>query len=348
MKRESFVGIVATATADAVLAGCAQQSAASSSAPARAAPVGYPAELKAPLLRQGDVVGIIAPAGPVRRSEELEHAREQARLLGLEPRFGKHVFDQYGYLAGNDARRADDFNRFAKDPSIRAIFAVRGGYGTMRILDDLDYAALAADPKVVMGFSDLTALLNAITARTGMITFHGPVAGHAMLSAELIGGIRRAVMSKRPLGALRAPEIRMIVPGTARGRLAGGNLSVIAALSGTPYAVPSHGRILFVEDVHEAPYRVDRMLTQLRLSGALRGCAGIALGKFQECVPKSDELPSLTVEQTLGDRLEDLGKPVLAGARVGHLEDQWTLPVGMIATIDGPDRCIRIDEPAVA
>ncbi|MEA2690488.1 MAG: muramoyltetrapeptide carboxypeptidase, partial [Candidatus Eremiobacteraeota bacterium] len=312
------------------------------------APAGPHELIKPPRLRPGDIIGIVTPAGPVLHEIELDHARAQAHLLGLEPRFGAHITEQYGYLAGSDGHRAEDFNRFARDPDVRAIFALRGGYGTMRILGDIDYDALADDPKVVLGFSDLTALLNAITSRTGLVTFHGPVAGHSRLSAVLLDGIRRAVMSREPLGVMHAPRSASLAGGTARGRLTGGNLSVLCALVGTPYAVPHAGRLMILEDVHEAPYRVDRMLTQLRLSGELSRVAGIVLGRFDDCIPKADDLPSLTIAQTLRDRLADLGKPVLTGAQIGHLEDQWTLPLGVTAAVDATRGHLEIEESGVA
>ncbi len=269
-------------------------------------------------------------------------------MLGVRLKLGANIHSQYGYLAGSDEARAADFNGFARDPRIRAIFALRGGYGTMRILDKIDYGALAADPKIILGFSDLTALLNAITAQTGLITFHGPVAGHPMTGAAVMG-IRRAVMSTEPLGELRVPEIGALARGTARGQLAGGNLSMVAALSGTPYAVPCAGKILLLEDVKEAPYRVDRMLTQLSLNGNLAAVAGIALGRFQDCVAKEgDDRPSLSIDETLRDRLSGLKKPMITHVSIGHMEGQWTLPLGMVASFDGPAGKLVVEESAVS
>jgi muramoyltetrapeptide carboxypeptidase len=352
MHRRAFVMSLTAAAAGDSLVGCSRRphpapsTTPNAGTPAAAATVTTP--VKAPHLRAGNVVGIVAPAGPVLHAAELEHARAQARLLGLDVRFGTHINEHYGYLAGTDVERADDFNRFARDPDVRAIFALRGGYGTMRILDAIDYDALRYDPKVILGFSDLTALLNAISSRTGLVTFHGPVAGHSILSAALIDGLERAFMKTEPLGVMRAPSMGALVDGTARGRLSGGNLTMLCALSGTPYAVSCADRIVVLEDVHEAPYRVDRMLTQLRLNGDLNRAAGIALGSFRYCIPTADDLPSLSVEQTLSDRLGDLDKPILTGVPVGHIEDQWTLPLGVMATLDTGGRLLTIEESGVS
>ncbi|MDB5072430.1 MAG: LD-carboxypeptidase [Candidatus Eremiobacteraeota bacterium] len=298
-------------------------------------------------LVKGDKVGLVALGGPLRHAEDLESAKRLAATLGVRLVVGDHLHDQDGYLAGRDAARADDFNRFARDPSVRAIFSLRGGYGTMRVLDRIDYGALHADPKIVLGFSDMTALLNAIAARTGLIAFHGPVAGHR-LSERAVAGIHGALMSSRALGVLRVPSTGPLSGGRARARLVGGNLSMVAALSGTPYAVACAGNILMLEDVKEAPYRIDRMLTQLTLSGDLASVAGIALGSFRDCIPREgDDQPSWTIDETLRDRLVPLKKPMITRVLAGHIEDQWTLPLGMIVSFDGDAGTMTIDESAV-
>jgi len=274
--------------------------------------------------------------------------RSHVEMLGLKPVFGKHVEDRIGYLAGSDDVRADDFNRFARDRRIRGIFALRGGYGVMRILGEIDYGALAADPKVVLGFSDITALLNAITSRTGLVTFHGPVLAHPDFATDVIDGIKSAVMRSAPLGRLYAPHARSLARGTARGKLVGGNLSIVAALSGGPFAVPCDARVLILEDVRESPYRIDRMLTTLRINGDLGRVAAVGLGGFPLCVPRDgDDVPSQTLDEVLEDRLAHLQKPVLGNLRIGHVEHQWTLPLGVVATVNADAGTVSIDEPAV-
>jgi muramoyltetrapeptide carboxypeptidase len=359
MRRDVFVRSLAGVAGGSLVAGCSDSSdagrkpepthaveptAAPAGLPATAAPVVRAStSLRKPLrLRQGQTVGLVAPASSV-SAADLGRARRFAELLGVRVKLGAHVHAEHGYLAGTDDERLDDFNAFVRDPDVRAIFALRGGYGTMRILDDIDYAGLGADPKIVLGFSDLTALLNAITSRTGLVTFHGLVAGHSTNTPNVIGSVQRAFMSREPL-ELRAPESRTFSAGSAHGPLVGGNLSLVAALCGTPYAVPCAGNILLLEDVKEEPYQVDRTLTQLMLN-ELKHVAGVALGQFVDCLPT--ERPSLTVEQTLEDRLGRLNKPILSNLPVGHIDEQWTLPLGLTAELDASRHAIRFAESAV-
>lgn len=292
--------------------------------------------LLAPALREGDVVALLAPAGPLANDEEFARAEDVVRSFGFVPRIGRHARAKRGYLAGSDAERVADFNEAARDPQVRGIFALRGGYGTMRILDAIDYHALAADPKVVLGYSDLTALLNAITQRTGLVTFHGPVAALSSFSDAEREWLRRAIMQTDPLGALDAPDARIVAEGSAHGRLCGGNLSLIAALSGTAFDLGTSGALLFIEEVDEAPYRIDRMLTQLRMSGALSRVAGVLVGRCANCDVGADHpYAGMPLEETLRDRLADLGVPVIAELPIGHRGEQWTVPIGAYARIDG-------------
>lgn len=290
-------------------------------------------------LRPGDAVALVAPAGPLKSDDEFNRAKEIVRALGLEPRTGSYAkATTLGYLAGTDEQRAADFNDAVRDPDIRGIFALRGGYGTMRILEQIDYDAIARDPKVVLGYSDLTALLNAVTQQTGLVTFHGPVAALSQFSALETQSLRAAVMSAEPLGVLKAPEAQTVRGGVASGRIAGGNLSLIAALTGTPYEIDTTDALLILEDVDESPYRIDRMLTQLRLSGALMRAAGIIAGGWTNC-GVSDEL--------LHDRLGDLGIPIVTETLIGHIDEQWTLPIGARAMLDAEARTLTLEEPSV-
>ena len=251
-----------------------------------------------------------------------------------------------GYLAGTDEQRAADFNDAARDPQVRGIFALRGGYGTMRILDAIDYAALANDPKVVLGYSDLTALLNTITQKTGLVTFHGPVAALSAFTERETSWLYRAVMRVEPIGELTASDTLSLRDGSAQGRLCGGNLSLVTALLGTPYQIDTTGTLLVLEEVEEAPYRIDRMLTQLRLSGALANIRGVLIGTCKNCdVDEEHPYAAMPLVRTLKDRLGDLGVPVLSNLPIGHAGEQWTLPIGLEARIAG-DRVI-IDHPAV-
>jgi muramoyltetrapeptide carboxypeptidase len=266
--------------------------------------------------------------------------------LGLVPRAGRYALRRRGYLAGTDEERAADFNEAIRDPQVRGIFALRGGYGTMRILSAIDYDALAADPKVILGYSDLTALLNAITQRSGLVTFHGPVAALSQFSESETAWLRRAIMQTEPIGALEGANPLVLAAGFAQGKLAGGNLSLITALLGTPYAIDIAGTLLIIEEVDEAPYRIDRMLTQLRLSGALADVAGILVGRCANCeVGEEHPYAAMPLAETLRDRLGDLGVPVLMQLPIGHDGEQWTVPIGLHARIEN-DR-ILIDSSAV-
>lgn len=299
-------------------------------------------------LRERDTVALIAPAGPLASPEELARAQDVVRSLGLVPRVMPGALRQLGYLAGTDEERAADFNAAVRDPEIRGIFALRGGYGTMRILDRIDYEAIRANPKVMLGYSDLTALLNAITQRTGVITFHGPVAALSDFTENEVTWLRAAVMNGSALGALRWPNGRKLSGGKARGHLAGGNLSLIAALIGTPHEIDVSGALLVIEDVEEAPYKIDRMLTQLRLAGALERAAGIIAGGWTNCdVDEDHRYAGLRLADVLTDRLADLDIPVLLDLPIGHIDEQWTLPLGAIATLDADAGMLTIEEPSV-
>lgn len=294
------------------------------------------------------MIALVAPAGPLASSEELERAEDVVRSLGLVPRIMPSASLKLGYLAGTDEQRAHDFNDAARDPQVRGIFALRGGYGTMRILDLVDYDAIRTNPKVVLGYSDLTALLNVITQRTGVVTFHGPVAALSEFSENEVAWLRAALMNAAPLGELHVPTAQILSGGVAQGRLAGGNLSLITALLGTPHAIDLTEAILIIEEVDEAPYRIDRMLTQLRLSGALARVAGIVAGGWTNCdVSEEHRYAGLRLADVLSDRLKDLDVPVLLDLPIGHIDEQWTLPLGAEASLDAGARTLTIADPAV-
>jgi muramoyltetrapeptide carboxypeptidase len=251
--------------------------------------------------------------------------------LGFEAVLGENARAKLGYLAGSDEERAADFNAALHDESIRAVFALRGGYGTMRMLDAIDYDACARKPKIVMGYSDMTALLNTLTQRTGVVTFHGPIMGAPI--ARVAINVLRTLSEPEPLGQLSLDSLTH-VGGVAHGRLRGGNLSLVAALCGTPYAIDMRDAIVFFEDVNEDAYRIDRLLTQLFLSGALETARGFILG----------DIPHLDVAV---ERLAALKKPLVSGAAIGHIEDQWVMPIGSEATFDASNGTIEFRESAV-
>lgn len=294
-----------------------------------------------PRLREGDTVVLFSPAGPVAEDGRVERARATLESIGLRVRVARHAMLRRGYLAGTDEERLADLNDALRDPSVRGLFALRGGYGTMRLLADSDYDALRSDPKVVIGYSDLTALLNTMTARTGVVTFHGPVASSGAWSARVIEWLRGAIFESGSIGELHAQASYAIASGTASGRLAGGNLSLITALLGTPYAIDFRDAIVLIEEVDEAPYRMDRMLTQLRLADAFRGAKGVIVGECTNCdVTDEHVYGDVKLRDVLAEQLGNLGIPVLAEIESGHIEEQWTLPIGAPVRLDTQSRTV--------
>jgi muramoyltetrapeptide carboxypeptidase len=309
--------------------------------------------LRPPRLRPGDRVGLVRPASAVFETMPVEVVREGLEALGLEVVLGRHFFDRHGYFAGTDAARAEDLDRFFADPELRMIVAF-GGWGAARLLPRLDYAALQASPKVLLGYSDVTALLLAVHARTGLVTFHGPSPRHRFPADYL----RRVAMDAEAVVYENPSEveedflvqtrnrIRTLTPGRARGRLLGGNLTVLTAIMGSGYLPDWSGAILFLEDVNEEIYRVDRMLTELSLAGVLSQLGGFVFGQCSEC-PPAGGYGSLTLEQVLDEHVRPLGIPAWQGAMIGHVDAQFTLPIGVEVEIDAEAGSIRMLEPAV-
>jgi muramoyltetrapeptide carboxypeptidase len=309
-------------------------------------------------LQAGDEVGVIAPATATFQQVELDIVRESLQALGLRVRVGEHVMSRRGSLGGTDRERADDLNAFLRDGDIHAIVPTRGGWGSARLLPLVDFDAARRNPKVVLGYSDITALLNGIHARTGLVTFHGPNGGgrwdgqsldwmkRVLFAGEAVTFSNPKTEDDRNVLTQIEHRIRTITPGRARGRLLGGNLSVLTTLLGSPYVPDFSGAILFLEDVGEAFYRVDRMMTQLGLSGILKGIRGFVFGTCSECSP-GDGFGSLTLEEIFADHIEPLGVPAWHGAMIGHGMPQWTLPVGADVEIDAGAGTLRLTEPAV-
>lgn len=265
----------------------------------------------------------------------LENARATVEALGLRTRVAPNAMARRGFLAGSDEQRLGDLNDALRDPAVRGIFALRGGYGTMRLLPGVDYDALARDPKVVLGYSDLTALLNAMTARAGVVTLHGPVATSGAWSRRVIDWLRPLLFGTDGAVVHSDESALVIRNGSAAGRIAGGNLSLVSSLVGTPYAIDFRGAIVVLEDVDESPYRVDRMLTQMRLANAFDGARAVLVGQCVGCDVGDDHVyGDVKLLDVLKERLGDLGIPVLAEVPVGHMDEQWTLPIGARATLD--------------
>jgi muramoyltetrapeptide carboxypeptidase len=314
--------------------------------------------IKPPKLIQGNRVALVAPAGPLLEKDDLTRAEALCRALGYDPVLGKSAYARHGYLAGTDQERLADLNSALADPSIDALWCIRGGYGSIRLLGEVNYAALAHQPKALIGFSDITLLLNAFTRLTGVVTFHGPVARSSMpafsrwhfervLSRAEVPG-RLARMPAAP-DVLIPQEDRIVTlrGGVAEGRLAGGNLTLLQCLIGTPYFPDLDGAILFLEDVGEDLYRVDRMLAHLRLVGALRRLSGVLIGRFT-CLERSGRDGALGFDEVLASYFGPLGIPVAYGFPIGHIDAQWTLPLGILARLDADAGEVELLESAVA
>jgi muramoyltetrapeptide carboxypeptidase len=315
-------------------------------------------KLKPKALQPGMTVGLVTPASNVPEDEELYAAMDLVRSLGFSAKPAANLFRRTQYLAGSDRQRADDLNAMFADPEVDAVFCVRGGYGSGRLLRYLDYDSIAANPKILMGYSDITAILNAITLRTGLVTFHGPIAG-GNFSDYTYQQYLKVLVEPGPTTRIGEPpefetrpgvidwenRLTTIVPGVAEGHLLGGNLSLMVTLLGTPFEPRFEGAILFLEDVSEPPYSVDRMLTHLWMAGKLEQVAGIVLGKFTD-----DDYDSNTfsMEQVFRDRLEPLGIPALRGTMIGHIEDKTVVPLGIRARLDADAGALTLLETAVS
>lgn len=283
--------------------------------------------VRPPRLARGSRIGIVAPASAFDR-EELRRGCRVLEAMGFRVDLPAGLFSVQGAFAGEDAHRAGLLEQLFRDPEIEAVLCARGGWGSLRILPLLDYEAIARHPKALIGFSDATALLSAVAARTGLVVFHGPMAaGLGEAGRRTRAGLRRALCSGEPL-SIRFRRRDVLRPGCAAGRLAGGNLTTLCHLIGTPFAPSFENAILFLEDRGEAPYRIDRMLTQMRLAGLLSRVRGVVLGSFRDCGPP-EEIGRIVLE-ALGDRR----LPVAAGLAAGHGEPNLTLPLGARATLD--------------
>ena len=307
-------------------------------------------------LRPGDTVGLISPAGVTTDATDVDRARAALATLGLETVVAPHALAEVGYFAGTDAQRADDVTRLFADPQVDGILAMRGGWGCARILPHLDFEVIRANPKVLCGFSDVTSLLLAITARTGLITFHGPNAT-SNLNGFTGDRFRRVVMDAEALTLANptyGPDTPVLAryptttlrPGRARGPLLGGNLTVLASMVGTPFLPSLDGAILFVEDVGEAIYRIDRMLTQLGQAGLLDGIAGFVFGACNRCDHDSGDSEGFTLDAVIRQHVEPLGVPAYTGATIGHLGPKLTVPLGAEVEIDAEAGASRLLAPA--
>ncbi len=293
----------------------------------RLAPLASP-----PRLTPGARVALVAPSGPLRNAGELEHAAANVRAFGWEPVIGANALARHGYFAGDDGMRLADLLDALENPAIDGIWCLRGGYGATRLLPGVSIEAIRSNPKTLIGYSDITAL-HAAWQQAGLVSFHAPTARAEITpfsreSFAAIMGVERAVAGAWPM-----PDGTSLVPGKAEGRLAGGNLALVASLIGTPWALDFRDAIVVLEDINEATYRLERMLLQLRLAGAFEGCRALMFGHFTDCPPESDD-GARALHQVVNECAAAVGVPAVLGAPVGHIPDQWTLPLGALATLD--------------
>ena len=295
--------------------------------------------IKGPRLQPNQTVGVIAPASPVSKSEIVE-GLQLVESFPLKVRLGGHLFDRLGYLAGSDHDRVSDLHQMFSDPEIKAIFNTRGGYGSARLLDKIDFGLIRENPKVLVGFSDLTALLISLYKETGLVTIHGPTLSDLPKGKNWQHLSRLITTSHKPQISLA--HGRAVNKGKARGILLGGNLSTICSLLDTPFLPSFESVILFLEEKGESPYRVDRMLTHLLLSGRLAQVSALVIGKMEDC-GEQKLLYSLFQE-----RLGSLSVPVITGLPVGHGDENISVPLGLPALLDTDRAVLEIEEAATS
>jgi len=306
--------------------------------------------IKPKALKKGDTIAISAPAGAIFSSKYIKRFEEKLTGLGFKIIKGKTLSTQTGYLAGEDDMRAKELNTFFADPEVKAIFTMRGGWGSNRILDLLDYEMIKKNPKILMGYSDITSLILAINKKTGLITYHGPM-GYSSWEAfstqqvydTLIAG--KKVVLKNPKE--EEEQLETLHNGVAQGKLLGGNLTVVCSLIGSQYEPDWKGSILFLEETKEEPYRIDRLLWQMKLAGVFDKVNGIVLGSFYKCYALEPER-AFSLGEVFDQHFSKLNKPVYRGASFGHTINKFTLPIGVLAKVDADKHIITLLENPTA
>ncbi|MFT4568081.1 MAG: muramoyltetrapeptide carboxypeptidase [Saprospiraceae bacterium] len=298
-------------------------------------------------LKPGDTIGLISPGSSL-SDAALEKCVANLEKAGFRVKPGRHWKEQHGYLAGIDKVRLEDIHAMFEDDSVDGVWCARGGYGCSRLLPYLDYNLIKRNPKVLIGYSDITALINSIYKETGLIGFHGPVASSEFneFSTDGIRNLLQTPLDEYQLSNAENHQIEILKEGRANGRLVGGNLTLLASMCGTLYQVEMKDKLVFIEDVGEKPYRIDRMLTQLLQSSRLSEAAGIILGRFNDCEPDEGDR-SLSLRECLIDRLGGLNIPIALGFSFGHISEQFTIPVGVMATFDTQAKTLLLNEAAV-
>jgi len=300
--------------------------------------------LKPRRIKKGDTLSLVAPSGAASGPERVAASIAALEALGYKVKASEHCADRKGYLAGEDSIRASELVAAFEDPDTQGVICLKGGYGTPRILDRLDYGIIARNPKFFMGYSDITGLHLALERETGLITFHGP-----MPSSDMVPELHpetKAALESALSGRLLFHAAELVDPAAGRiveGPLTGGNLSLIAATMGTPWEIDTTGKILFLEDIDEAPYRIDRMLTQLRLAGKFDACAGVLIGAWTRC-EAGEGKPTLSIGEIVREIVAGHGNPVVAGIPAGHCSPTLTLPMGVRYRLDPDAQTLELIE----
>lgn len=304
-----------------------------------------PVAVLPPRLKKGDLVALMAPAGAIFNDDTVTKATAALEAMGFRVIVGETAKVRTGYLAGDDQFRANEFMRFMGDKEVKGIVALRGGWGCARLLPYLDLTLLMGNEKVISGFSDITTLLLALYAQLGMVTFHGPV-GNSTWEGATSENFLSVVQDAEVPFKMTNPEVKTIHAGYAKGRLLGGNLSIICSLTGTSYLPDFTGAILFLEETEEEPYRVDRLLTQLAMCGILDKVAGVVFGTCAKCEAEEPE-KSFTLDEVLDHHFKTRNYPVIKGFAVGHIKDKFTLPIGVLAELSTEKGTLTLLEAAV-
>jgi muramoyltetrapeptide carboxypeptidase len=316
-----------------------------------------PIVIKPPRLKAGDNLAIVAPGSYI-SEEELQDSIKNLNQLGFETTYSEKILLQSGYFAGSDKDRAEDLMEKFSDKSVKGIVCARGGYGCSRILQMLDYNIIRSNPKVLIGYSDITALLYGIYQKSGLISFHGPV-GTSTFNDYSVNNFKKVLINPERTSLFpnstngddeNAYGVTSILKGKAKGRLVGGNLAIMVSLIGTEFDVDYSKKIIFIEEIGEEPYRIDRMLTQMIQSGKFKNAAGVMMGIFRNCEAKQKD-PSFsktfTLMEVLNDRLNSLKIPVVYGMSFGHVKDKFTIPFGALAELDADKQTFTLLEKAV-
>ncbi len=306
-------------------------------------------KIKPRALKAGDTVAITSPAGAVWDETQVETFTGILKSFGFQVIHGKTLTEKFGYFAGTDELRAREINELFANKTVKGIFCMKGGWGCARLLDKIDYSLIEQNPKVFIGFSDITALLIAITTKTGLITFHGPVGNSGWndftksIFTNVVMASKSFVFPENP--ATENTQV-VISPGKATGELVGGNLTVITSIIGSGYLPDWKNKLLFLEEVKEEPYSIDRMLTQLKLCGALNGISGFVFGKCAKCLAE-EPLKSFSFHEVILQHIQPLGIPAFYGAMIGHIENKLTVPLGIKASMDAEKGILSLDENSV-